>query len=32
LTRRSDLAASRMAQQGIESGWDDAVFESNFER
>jgi len=26
------LAASRVAQQGIESGWDDAVFESNFER
>ena len=25
-------AASRLAQQGIETGWDDAVFESNFER
>lgn len=24
------LAASRVAQQGIESGWDDAVFEANF--
>lgn len=26
------LAASRVAQQSIESGWDDVVFGSNFER
>lgn len=26
------LAARRVAQQGIETGWDDAVFRENFER
>jgi hypothetical protein len=26
------LAARRVAQQGIETGWDDAAFRENFER